>query len=413
MALKVLIIGKVWPEPNSSAAGSRMIQLIEVLKAEGWQVTFASAASRSSYASDLNEMDVPSVPIKLNDSSFDNFVAAMNPDVLLFDRFMTEEQFGWRVARQCPNALRVLDTEDLHCLREARYQAWKKSRVCQEADLFNDLTKREIASILRCDLSLIISSYEMDLLSRVFKVDGSLLLHLPFLLEEISINDINKWKAMDKREHFISIGNFLHEPNWNAVLFLKEEIWPIIRKQLPKAELHIYGAYPSKKVEQLHNPDEGFLVKGRAENAKEVVEKNRVLLAPLRFGAGLKGKLIEAMECGTPSVTSEIGAESMHGDLPWPGFIENDPRPFAEKAVELYQDEGKWKEAQRSGITIINELYPKKDWGEKLIKKIKETRDDLETHRRQNFIGEILHHHTAASTKYMSKWIEEKNKTTD
>ncbi|MFD2532397.1 glycosyltransferase [Gracilimonas halophila] len=413
MTLKVLIIGKVWPEPNSSAAGTRMMQLIEILKAESWEVTFASAASKSSYASDLNELDVPSLSIKLNDSSFDSFVSGLNPDVVLFDRFMTEEQFGWRVAEQCPDALRVLDTEDLHCLREARHRAWKKNRDYQEADLFNDLAKREIASILRCDLSLIISSYEMEVLSRVFKVDENVLLHLPFLLNQLGDDITSSWYTMDNRKHFISIGNFLHEPNWNAVLYLKEDIWPLIRKQLTEAELHIYGAYPSQKVEQLDNPGEGFLVKDRAENAKEVVGKSRVLLAPLRFGAGLKGKLIEAMQCGTPSVTTEIGAEAMHSDLPWPGSIENDPRDFAEKAVKLYQDEGRWKEAQQSGIHIINQLYPKNVLRDAFIKKIEEIQGDLDAHRRRNFIGEILKHHTAASTKYMSKWIEAKNRITD
>lgn len=409
MAQKALIIGKVWPEPDSSAAGSRMMQLIQVLRAENWHVTFASAASESQYASDLNEVGATSVQIKLNDPSFDGFAAELNPEMVLFDRFMTEEQFGWRIAEHCPDALCVLDTEDLHCLREARQQAWKNGTDLKESDLFNDLAKREIASILRCDLSLMISSYEMEILSRVFKVNDSLLIHLPFMLEEISLDIINYWKTMDNRDHFISIGNFLHEPNWNAVLYLKEEIWPLIRKQLPKTELHIYGAYPSQKAEQLHNPGDGFLVKGRAENAKEVVGNSRVLLAPLRFGAGLKGKLIEAMQCGTPSVTTEIGAEAMHGDLSWPGFIENDPNSFAEKAVELYQDEDKWKEAQQAGIPIINQLYPRRELGDKLIRNIEEIRRDLKAHRRQNFIGEILQHHTAASTKYMSKWIEAKN----
>lgn len=409
MALKALIIGKVWPEPNSSAAGSRMIQLIDVLKAENWDITFTSAASPSSYSEDLDELGVVSTSLKLNDSSFNTFVADLAPDLIIFDRFMTEEQFGWRVAEHCPDALRILDTEDLHCLRHARHQAWKEGREFSEADVLNDHAKREIASILRCDLSLMISGYEMDILKRIFKVNESLLLHLPFLLDKLSKEQLNFWLPWVNRNHFISIGNFLHEPNWNAVLYLKEEIWPLIRKQLPEAELHIYGAYPSQKVEQLHNQNEGFLIKGRAGDAKEVVGNARVLLAPLRFGAGLKGKLVEAMQCGTPSVTTEIGAESMHGDLPWPGFIENNSKFFAEKAVALYQDEKKWKKAQEAGIPIINQVYPKRELGEKLIRKIEQLRNTLKTHRQQNFIGEILQHHTAASTKYMSKWIEAKN----
>jgi len=173
--------------------------------------------------------------------------------------------------------------------------------------------------------------------------------------------------------------------------------------------LHIYGAYPSQKVEQLHNTKEGFLVKGRAEDAREVVGKARVLLAPIRFGAGLKGKLIEAMQCGTPSLTTTIGAEVMHGDLPWPGFITDDPDDFAERAVKIYTKKKLWDKAQKAGIPIINQLYDKEVFKELLIEKVEEIRENLNQHRQQNFIGEILKHHTAASTKYMSKWIEAKN----
>ncbi|MAO64463.1 MAG: glycosyltransferase [Balneola sp.] len=405
--IKILILGKVWPEPNSSAAGSRMMQLIECFLGQGWNVTFASSASKSGHETDLKTLGIFEEFIKLNSSSFEDLVDSLQPDIVLFDRFMTEEQFGWRVAERCPDAVRILDTEDLHCLRKARYQSWKTG---EEVDVRSiDVAKREIASILRSDLSLIISAYEMKLLKKVFKIDESLLLHLPFMLEALKEESVNNWLSFDNRDHFISIGNFLHEPNWNAVLYLKQELWPAIREQLPQTELHIYGAYPSQKVEQLHNPGEGFLVKGRAGNAKEVVGKARVLLAPIRFGAGLKGKLIEAMQCGTPSVTTTIGAEAMHGSLPWPGGIKDDPKEFAEAAVQLYQDEQKWMEAQQAGIPVINSLYDKTELGDKLIKSINELLSILEAHRKQNFLGAMLQHHTAASTKFMSKWIELKN----
>ena len=107
---------------------------------------------------------------------------------------------------------------------------------------------------------------------------------------------------------------------------------------MPESNLLIYGAYPSQKVLQLHKPAEGFIVKGRAADAEEVIKSAKVVLAPLRFGAGLKGKLIEAMQCGTPSITTSIGAESMHGNLPWNGFIVDGVTDFANAAVCLYLD---------------------------------------------------------------------------
>jgi len=407
----LLIIGFVWPEPNSSAAGGRMMQLISLFKENGFEITFASAAQDSEYMVNLDEYRVLKTSIELNSSSFDDFVKELNPSIVLFDRFMTEEQFGWRVAENCPDALRILDTEDLHCLRQARQKAFKERREFRTADLLTEeVAKREIASILRCDLSLMISEYEMELLQNTFRIEESLLYYLPLLLEPITVSDIEKLPPFQERRDFVFIGNFLHEPNWNAVQYLKETIWPLIRTKLPESVLNVYGAYPSQKVLQLHNTKEGFLIHGRAEDADLVVQQARVVLAPLRFGAGIKGKLLEAMQCGTPSVTTSIGAESMHDYLTWNGFIEDDPALFAQKAVQLYQDENYWLQAQKNGVKIIKQRYLRKLFEDAFSERIDSLQNNLQQHRLVNFMGELLQHHTLRSTKYMSKWIEEKNK---
>jgi glycosyltransferase involved in cell wall biosynthesis len=409
---QLLIIGFVWPEPNSSAAGGRMMQLISLFQKQGYQTTFASPAQDSDFMVDLDEFDVVRKAINLNCSSFDAFVKELNPSVVLFDRFMIEEQFGWRVAEKCPNALRILDTEDLHCLRTARQKAFKEKREFKTQDLLmEEVAKREIASILRCDLSLMISEYEIELLTTTFKIDASLLYYLPFLLESNEIPDLNKLPSFQERKDFVFVGNFLHEPNWNAVQYLKETIWPLIKKQLPEAVLNVYGAYPSQKVVQLNNVKEGFLILGRAENAQEVVQKARLVLASLRFGAGIKGKLLEAMQCGTPSVTTSIGAESMQGNLDWNGFVEDTPELFAEKAVQLYQDKNLWFQAQNNGIEIINQRYLRTLFENDFATQIEFLVSNIKQRRLNNFMGELLQHHTLRSTKYMSKWIEEKNKS--
>ncbi|MBD0725544.1 glycosyltransferase [Flavobacterium sp. L1I52] len=407
----LLIIGFVWPEPNSSAAGGRMMQLISLFQKQGYEITFASPAQDSDFMVDLSRFDVVKQTIHLNCSSFDVFVKELNPSIVLFDRFMVEEQFGWRVAENCPDALRILDTEDLHCLRTARQKAFKEKRIFETTDLLvEEVAKREIASILRCDLSLMISEYEMELLATTFKIDSALLCYLPLLLELNVIPDLEKLPSFEERTDFVFIGNFLHEPNWNAVQYLKETIWPLIKKQLPEAVLNVYGAYPSQKVLQLHNSKQGFLILGRAENANEVVENARVVLAPLRFGAGIKGKLLEAMQCGTPSVTTSIGAESMQGGLNWNGFVEDTPEFFAEKAVQLYQDKDLWLQAQKNGLEIIKQRYLRVLYEDGFATQIEFLVSNIKQHRLNNFMGELLQHHTLRSTKYMSKWIEEKNK---
>jgi O-antigen biosynthesis protein len=408
---KILIIGTVWPEPNSTAAGNRMLQIIEQFQIRNFEIVFACAAAIGEFSFDLKSIHVEMVAIELNNSNFDNFILELKPKIVIFDRFMIEEQYGWRIAENLPNCLRILDTEDLHFVRNTRFENFKKQKPTTESDYLNsDLAKREIASIYRCDVSLIISEVEIEILTSVFRIDARILHYLPFLLDEINENDFDAFPSFAERQNFVTIGNFRHEPNWNAVLYLKETIWPLIKKQLPNAQLHIYGSYVTEKAMRLHNEKEGFLIKGRAENAQKVIKNAKVLLAPIRFGAGIKGKLTDAMQCGTPSVTTTIGSESMLGNLDWNGKISDNEIDFANAAVELYLNENLWKIAQKNGIEIINKRYKKSIFGKLFMDKILEIKNSLENHRTNNFIGEMLQMQTLKSTKYMSKWIEEKNR---
>ena len=388
----VLIIGYVWPEPDSSAAGSRMMQLIEFFISQDWQVTFASPAAESEHRFAFESLGVKKESIKVNSECFDTFIETLKPDIVLFDRFIMEEQFGWRVDKTCPAALKLLETVDLHCLREARHTATKHQRQYTRQDLFSD--------------------YEMTLLEQEFKVDASLLLHLPFMLENIDSTEIKALPDFEQRSDFISIGNFRHAPNWDAVLYLKQTIWPLIHKKLPQAEIHIYGAYPPPKATQLDNPKEKFRVLGWAENAADVMSKARVCLAPLRFGAGLKGKLLDAMQFGTPSVTTDIGAEGMHGELAWNGVINNNPADIAAAAITLYNDKDAWRTAQANGFKIFNRFYNKDIHTATLLNRINDIKNDLDKHRLNNFTGAMLRHHSMKSTQYMAQWIEAKNRVT-
>jgi glycosyltransferase involved in cell wall biosynthesis len=422
---RVLVIGYVWPEPRSSAAGSRIVQLLQCFRGWGWQVTFASAAARTEQCANLSLWQVREEEIALNCSSFNEFIASLQPDVVIFDRFVTEEQFGWRLADTCPDALRILDTEDLHSLRYAREKLLKHARQGfnleaekhgvgpVDADMHalfevmaqDSLAKREIASIYRCDLSLMISGYEMQLLQRAFNVPPALLWHLPFMLEL----DAQPQPAFEARQHFVAIGNFRHAPNWDAVLWLKHIIWPKIRAQLPGAELHIYGSYPPPKATALHNPKQGFQVCGWAEDAHRVMRQARVCLAPLRFGAGLKGKLIDALQCGTPSVTTSIGSEGMTASVSWPGAVADNADDFAAAAVQLYQNADLWQAAQ-ARCNVHLQPYERDALQTQLQQQLEALAANIADHRRQNFIGAMLNHHHHKSTQYMSQWIELKSR---
>ena len=209
---------------------------------------------------------------------------------------LLEEQFSWRVHESVPSAMHVLDTEDLHSLRQLRHDIIKRQAFCDVSwpalkalhqhhqVMYHPLAVREIGSILRSDLSLIISPIEMQILAHCYPILAEQLHHCPFLLSAIDKHPI----GFAERKDFVFIGNYRHAPNWDAVRVLAQHVWPAIRQQLPNAQCHIYGAYTPPKAQQLHQPNKGFYIQGYAKDALATVRQARVQLAPLRFGAGLK-----------------------------------------------------------------------------------------------------------------------------
>ncbi|MGE8186682.1 glycosyltransferase [Pseudomonas sp. NPDC086278] len=422
-ATKVLVIGYVWPEPRSSAASGHVMQILETFLQQGWDITFSSPAGTGEHRADLTALGIREVPIELNNASFDTFISQLAPDIVLFDQFMMEEQFGWRVEKYCPNALRVLETSDLQSLRHTRHQRLKDHLARSEdindfSALFapamgeefelmagTDLAKREIAALYRCDVNLMISEVEIELLVEQFKVSRNLLHWCPLMVDLPS----SAPTPFEDRAHFLSIGNFRHAPNWDAVLWMKTAIWPLIRAQLPTAQLHIYGAYTPPKATALHNPAKGFHVMNWAQDALQVMSAARVCLAPLRFGAGIKGKIVDAMLCGTPTVTTPIGAEAMHGAHRWPGAVARTAQEIADHAVQLHEDQALWSNAQSLGQTLLADRYRQSEHGPALIEKLRYCQRNIAQLRNSNFTGSMLRHHHHKSTQYMAQWIEAKN----
>lgn len=403
----LLIIGYVWPEPTATAAGSRMLQIIHQFQQSNYQVVFASPAQKPETAFALETIDVKSVSIVLNDVSFDVFLKEISPSIVLFDRFMMEEQFGWRVVKECPKAIRILDSEDLHFLRKARQLAVKNGEELPTGKLHTDDAKREIASIYRCDVTLTISEFEMDYLQRVYAIPAYLLWYFPFIIKV----EEKETSSFTERTHFMFIGNFIHDPNWDAVLELKKYIWPSLRKQVPTAKLYIYGGYPSEKVWQLHNPAERFYVMGRAKEVVTVMQSARVCLAPLRFGAGLKGKMMDAMQNQTPFVTSSVGAEGMFGMHDFSDVIASTREEFVQKSVTLYCNQQLWETMANQGTNVLKDRFNEIAYRTVFVTKLQALLENYEQYRTQNFIGAMLQHHTLKSSMYLSKWIEEKNKS--
>ncbi|MCB9198120.1 MAG: glycosyltransferase family 4 protein [Flavobacteriales bacterium] len=399
---KLLIIGKVWPEPNSSAAGWRMLDLIKAFTAGGYIVHFACTANKTGNETKLEKYQVVSHTIILNDDSFDHFISTLEPDVVMYDRFMTEEQFGWRVRRSCEKAVTLLDTEDLHFLRKGREEGVKRRGFFKQEDLYNDWTKREIASMLRCDLNIIISKYEVNLLISEFGFKPGQLFYLP-LSKSIS-REIVPW---DERHGVVFIGNFLHEPNWDAVLQLKR-IWKDWTGKSFEAGIKVYGAYPPQKAYGLNSDKDKFYVMGRADDADKVIRNAKLLVAPLRFGAGLKGKIIEAMANGTPFLTTSIGVEGLPVDAEGSGAVCDQNADWAQRILRFLDDKSYWHEQQDKGFETLGRLNDEYQL-DRLVERVVEISANLPNIRIKNFLGEILHYHTLRSTEYLSKWIMAKN----
>ncbi len=424
----VLLIGYVWPEPWSSAAGIRQWNLIRIFERAGWRIHFSSPSKTNEARKEIETAGIATSEIPANDPRFDELLKEFRPDVVVFDRFIIEEQFGWRVAEVCPDALRVVDTQDLHSLRRAREAAISKGAPLEDVfearvELHTEDSLREIASIYRSDLSWVLSDFEQKLLLERFQVPSDLLSVSRFCYAQearepgyvFRRHDLDGPAASEfgAREHFVMIGNFRHAPNADAVLWLKNEIWPRIRAKLPEAQVHIYGAYPPKEMMKLESVKDGFLMKGHADDSVETLARYRVNLAPLRFGAGIKGKIADGWAAGTPVVTTPIGAEGMGflGTAEWGGLVGSSVLEVSELACKLYLDREVWTRAAERGTRIFEDLFSFEKNSEKLLGDVDQARLKMRSRRRDNFVGAMLNHHLHKSTQYFSRWIELKNRS--
>lgn len=357
------MIGSVWPEKDSSAAGVRSWQLIRAMREQDWDIHVCSPAKPTAFTDSLRQdSGVHTLQVRVNHDSFDGVVAQLKPDFVIFDRFLMEEQFGWRVRQAWPSSICVIDTQDLHFIRRERMKALEQGKSMEEiVDIHIPPTSpdmlREISSIRRSDLTLVVSSWEKELLVRRYGIPEHSLQLAPFYYDEPpGLQELPGW---DRRHNFFMLGNFRHPPNWDSFHWTFHHIWPLIRARLPDAKLHVYGAYPDKASVLLSSADKGFVVKGvlPPERLHSTIRRHRVNLAPLRFGAGIKGKIADGWWSGLPCVTTPIGAEGMQSVTDWGGAIGRTAEEIADRAVALYSDQEHWSRAQMRGRALVEELF--------------------------------------------------------
>ncbi len=384
---------------------------MQACKYAGYEVRALSSCKDNSHREALEQFGVPTFQCDPNDSRFDAELLEYRPDIVIFDRFMLEEQFGWRVRQHCPDAVRVLDTVDLHALRRSRQKKienGESSCTLSSEDFQSEDALREVSAIFRSDLSLLVSNFERSLLSSRYQVPEEML-----SLTRMHYRTPENQHDFEQRNNFVTIGNFRHAPNADSYRVLHQKIWKPLRRALsdlglPGVELHIYGAYPTREFLDLDDPSTGFRVLGWVPNAQETLSRYRVNLAPLRFGAGIKGKISDGWAVGTPCVGTSIAAEGMCENLEFGGLISDEWDNFITSAALLYAERAEWVQAQARGNTIIESLYSEGTTIPAMLNALTGALAAREQRRSRNMIGAMLWQNQLRSTEYFSRWIEVK-----
>ena len=395
----LLAIGHRWPELQACSASGHLLDILKGFIAQGWHVSFTCPAEPAAHHVALAELGI-STQNCMDDSAWARLPAA---DAVLFDRFSSEERFGQQVRQQYPNALCMLLTSGLESLCQARQQLLR-TRLVEGLDpndfrtlfatpgpeLYRHMapsatTQRELAAVWRCDLALVGSEVEIDLLINGFGVPEYLLHHCPPVVEAPS-----NPRPYAERANFVSVGDFADPAHFDALLWIRHNLWPMLRRQLPQAQLHLYGANPSAKALALHHPDDGLHVLGPLADATDVMSQAKVCLAPLRFGAGVDRQLLEALRCATPSVTTPLGAQGFGGQQAWPGSIEGTAEGLAKAAAQLYADQGLWQRAQDACTPLLRRGFDPVRQRAALSGRVEHSLGHLDDLRLFNFTGAML-----------------------
>nr|WP_262899814.1 glycosyltransferase family 4 protein [Robertkochia marina] len=250
----------------------------------------------------------------------------------------------------------------------------------------------------------------MEVLQSIFGVPAHILVYHPLFAEDGLIQERNELPGYQHRADIVFIGNFFHEPNADAIKCLEEGVWEEIHRRLPGVKLHIYGAYmPESLKTSSVLLKRNVVFHGRAEDVDAVMQQARVCLVPLRFGAGLKGKLIRAMENGLPSVTTPVGAEGISDKTNWGGAVVPLGEDFTAAVITLYTDKESWIKAVEQGFRIIDHRFRRESYEKTFAGRINACMLDLSFHRSGNFTGQMLMDQRNMAARYLSKYIMAKN----
>ncbi len=196
--------------------GVRTWDLVDILmKSSEYEVSFISPGKMNNYTEEMKQKGIHTFQCQPNDAAFDTLLHQLKPNLVIFDRFVTEEQFGWRVRNIAPHAALIIDSQDLHSLRHARQDAILKGKTIEDIvstipTVDSSELLREVSTIHRADHTLVVSSFEKHILTQHYGVPAEKISLAPFYYPKVSVSNFPSW---EERRNFTMIGNFRHDPN--------------------------------------------------------------------------------------------------------------------------------------------------------------------------------------------------------
>jgi GT2 family glycosyltransferase/glycosyltransferase involved in cell wall biosynthesis len=341
---RVLIIDAFTPEPDQDSGSLRMTNLMQCFLDLGYGVTFfadnRSYAGR--YTQRLQARGVEMLYAPWIDSLPDFFSQRGGEFCLvIISRYHVAVNYLPWLKRFCADTPFVFDTVDLHYLREQRHAELENSRPLRHAA---QQTKRsELAVIKAATATLVVSPVEQEVLAQDAPEAS---VHVLSNIHEVA----GCQAAFDERRDIFFVGGFQHPPNIDAVLWFVKEVWPLIHKRLPDVLFHLIGSKATERIRSLDG--DGVVFHGFVDDLDPYLDGCRLAVAPLRYGAGVKGKVNMSMSRGQPVVATPMAVEGMHAEHGREILVAESATEFADEVVRLYGDQALWEAL--SGAAVEN-----------------------------------------------------------
>lgn len=324
----ILVMDSFIPFDDRSAGGRRLLAVMRLMRELGWHVIFVSdeGVAHEPYASRARLSGIEVLPHRGDGlATISNVPVPI--DVAWISRPDVLRKYLPLLHRRT-NAKIIYDTVDLHFLRLQR-----EAELTGRDNGWQSMQKLEIDLIRKADCTIVTSEVEREMLAAL-----SLKAHVVPIIEQST----KTHTAYSARHDLLFLGNYTHAPNADAAVWMVHEVMPKIWEHIPDLRLILAGADPTPRVERLAG--ERVVVTGYVPDARPLFESARVFVSPLRFGAGMKGKIVQAISYGLPTVTTSIGAEGIDLKDGKSVFIRESASDIAEAVLRLYSNEALWTE---------------------------------------------------------------------